>query len=203
MSINIDSYYQRREEIFNSIQDSSVVTKTILAILMACLTGILAQVIIPLPFTPVPVTGQTFAVLTAGLLLGKKYGTLSQVLYIGLGATLIPWFGGATGGLEVLFGSTCGYFVGFLLATYFIGLISEKYVNARKFWKMTAVIGVANFVLIYVPGLLGLAAFMYFSTGTVLGIGELLVMGLIPFIIGDIVKIVGASAVSKVFLPKE
>ena len=49
-----------------------------------------------------------FAVLTAGLLLGKKYGTLSQVLYIGLGATLIPWFAGATGGLEVLFGSTCG-----------------------------------------------------------------------------------------------
>ena len=203
MNININSYYEKRANIFNEIEESTVLTKTILAILMACLTGILAQVIIPLPFTPVPITGQTFAVLIAGLLLGKKYGTLSQVIYIGLGATLIPWFGGMTGGIEALFGSTCGYFVGFLLATYFIGYISEKYINARKFWKMTAIISIANFLLIYIPGLAGLEAFMYFTNGTLLSPVELLIMGFIPFIIGDIVKIVSASAVSKVFLPKE
>ncbi len=202
MNININSYYQKRENIFNSIQESTVVTKTILAFLMACLTGILAQIIIPLPFTPVPITGQTFAVLIAGLILGKKYGVLSQVIYIGLGATLIPWYGGMSGGFEILFGSTFGYFVGFLLAAYFIGAISEKYVNLRKFWKMCAIIGIANFFLIYVPGLIGLEAFTYINTGIVLAPIDLIIMGLVPFIIGDIVKIIGASAFSKVFLPK-
>ena len=202
MNIDINSYYQKRENIFNSIQESTVATKTILAFFVACLTGILAQIIIPLPFTPVPITGQTFAVLIAGLVLGKKYGVLSQLMYIGLGATVIPWFGGMTGGFQVLFGSTFGYFVGFILATYFIGSISEKYADLRTFWKMSAIIGIANFFLIYVPGLAGLEAFTYINTGIVLAPIDLMILGFVPFIIGDIVKIVCASAFSKVFLPK-
>ena len=202
MNIDINSYYQKRENIFNSIQESTVVTKTILAFLVACLTGILAQIVIPLPFTPVPITGQTFAVLIAGLLLGKKYGVLSQVIYIGLGATVIPWFSGMTGGFGILFGSTFGYFVGFILAAYFIGSISEKYANLRKFRNMLGIIAVANFFLIYVPGLAGLEAFTYITTGTILSPVELMILGFVPFIIGDVVKIIAASAFSKVFLPK-
>ena len=202
MNIDINSYYQKRENIFNSIQESTVVTKTILAFLVACLTGILAQIVIPLPFTPVPITGQTFAVLIAGLLLGKKYGVLSQVIYIGLGATVIPWFSGMTGGFGILFGSTFGYFVGFILAAYFIGSISEKYANLRKFRNMLGIIAVANFFLIYVPGLAGLEAFTYITTGTILSPVELMILGFVPFIIGDVVKIIAASVFSKVFLPK-
>ena len=68
---------------------------------------------------------------------------------------------------------------------------------------MLAVIGVANFACIYIPGLLGLALWAYLTQGTVLGIMDLLLMGLVPFIFGDIVKILGAAGVSKVFLPKE
>ena len=67
---------------------------------------------------------------------------------------------------------------------------------------MTAVIGIANFALIYIPGLAGLALFLT-SQGTAFGVMDLLMMGLIPFIAGDIVKILGAATVSKVFLPKD
>jgi biotin transport system substrate-specific component len=203
MNINLENYYSTRKSVFERIQDASTATKVLMSLLMACLTGIMAQIIIPLPWTPVPVTAQTFAVLCSGLFLGKKYGCLSQILYIVLGVAFIPWFGGMTGGLDVLLGSTGGFLIGFVIASYFIGLITEKYADARNFKKMAAVIGIANFALIYIPGLAGLALWFYLTQGTALGVVDLLMMGLVPFIAGDIVKILGAASVSKAFLPKD
>ena len=171
--------------------------------MMACFTGIMAQIIIPLPWTPVPITAQTFAVLCSGLFLGKKYGCLSQILYIVLGVAFIPWFGGMTGGLDIFLGSTFGFFIGFVIASYFIGAITEKYAEARNFTKMAVVIGIANFALIYIPGLAGLALWYSLTTGATLSVADLLMMGLVPFIAGDIVKVLGAASVSKVFLPKD
>ena len=202
MNINMENYYSTRKNIFERIQDASTATKVLMSLLMACFTGIMAQIIIPLPWTPVPITAQTFAVLCSGLFLGKKYGCLSQIFYVILGVAFIPWFGGMTGGLEILLGSTGGFLIGFIIASYFIGYITEKYANARNFTRMTAVIGIANFALIYIPGLAGLALFLT-SQGTAFGVMDLLMMGLIPFIAGDIVKILGAATVSKVFLPKD
>ena len=202
MNINMENYYSTRKNVFERIQDASTATKLLMSLLMACFTGIMAQIIIPLPWTPVPITAQTFAVLCSGLFLGKKYGCLSQILYVVLGIAFIPWFGGMTGGLEVFLGSTGGFFIGFIIASYFIGLITEKYAHARSFTKMALVIGIANFALIYIPGLAGLALFLGFQ-GTSVGIVDLLMMGLIPFIAGDIVKILAAASVSKVFLPKD
>ena len=201
MNINMENYYSTRKNVFERIQDASTATKLLMSLLMACFTGIMAQIIIPLPWTPVPITAQTFAVLCSGLFLGKKYGCLSQILYVVLGIAFIPWFGGMTGGLEVFLGSTGGFLIGFIIASYFIGLITEKYAHARSFTKMALVIGIANFALIYIPGLAGLALFLGFQ-GTTVGIIDLLMMGLIPFIAGDIVKILAAASVSKVFLPK-
>lgn len=203
MNTTIENYYVARKNIFERFQESSTATKVMMSFLMACITGLMAQIIIPLPWTPVPITAQTFAVLCSGLFLGKKYGCLSQILYVVLGIAFVPWFGGMTGGIEIFLGSTAGYFIGFIIAAYFIGYISEKYANSRNFTKMAAVIGVANFALIYIPGLLGLALWAYLTQGTVLEIMDLLLMGLVPFIFGDIVKILGAAGVSKVFLPKE
>ena len=203
MNINLENYYSTRKSVFERIQDASTATKVLMSLLMACLTGIMAQIIIPLPWTPVPVTAQTFAVLCSGLFLGKKYGCLSQILYIVLGVAFIPWFGGMTGGLDVLLGSTGGFLIGFVIASSFIGLITEKYADARNFKKMAAVIGIANFALIYIPGLAGLALWFYLTQGTALGVVDLLMMGLVPFIAGDIVKILGAASVSKAFLPKD
>ena len=199
----MDNYYSTRKNVFERIQDASTTTKILLSLLMACFTGIMAQIIIPLPWTPVPITAQTFAVLCSGLFLGKKYGCLSQILYIVLGVAFIPWFGGMTGGLETLLGSTGGFLIGFVIASYFIGAISEKYADARNFTKMAMVIGTANFALIYIPGLAGLALWFSLTQGTAIGIVDLLVMGLVPFIAGDIVKILGAASVSKAFLPKD
>ncbi len=203
MNINIENYYVVRKDIFERFQESSTATKVVFSFIMACITGLMAQIIIPLPWTPVPITAQTFAVLCSGLFLGKKYGCLSQIIYIVLGIAFVPWFGGMTGGLDVVLGSTGGYLVGFIIASYFIGYITENYAKARNFTRMFAVIGVANFALIYIPGLLGLALWSYLTQGTVLGIADLLLMGLVPFIFGDLVKIAAVSGLSKVCLPKE
>lgn len=203
MNINIENYYVARKDIFERFQESSTATKVVFSFIMACITGLMAQIIIPLPWTPVPITAQTFAVLCSGLFLGKKYGCLSQIIYIVLGIAFVPWFGGMTGGLNVVLGSTGGYFVGFIIASYFIGYITENYAKTRNFTRMFAVIGVANFALIYIPGLLGLALWSYLTQSTVLGIADLLIMGLVPFIFGDLVKIAAVSGLSKVCLPKE
>lgn len=203
MNINIENYYTARKNVFERFNESSTITKIVFSFLMACITGLMAQIIIPLPWTPVPITAQTFAVLCSGLFLGKRYGCLSQIMYVVLGIAFVPWFGGMTGGLEVLLGSTGGYLIGFVIASYFIGYITDKYEKARNFTRMFAVICVANFALIYIPGLLGLALWMYFAQGTVVGIADLLMMGLVPFIFGDLVKVAGAAGLSKVFLPKD
>ncbi len=203
MNINIDNYYSARKNVFERIQDASTATKLLMSLMMACFTGLMAQIIIPLPWTPVPITAQTFAVLCSGLLLGKKYGCLSQILYVVLGVAFIPWFGGMTGGVEVMLGSTGGFLIGFIIASYFVGHITEKYAKARNFTRMAIVIGIANFALIYIPGLAGLALWFNLTQGASIGIIDLLMMGLVPFIFGDIVKILGAAGVSKVFLPKE
>ena len=203
MNINMDNYYSTRKNVFERIQDASTATKVLMSLMMACFTGIMAQIIIPLPWTPVPITAQTFAVLCSGLFLGKKYGCLSQILYIVLGVAFIPWFGGMTGGLDIFLGSTFGFFIGFVIASYFIGAITEKYAKARSFTRMAAVIGIANFALIYIPGLACLALWYGLTQGAAIGVVDLLMMGLVPFIAGDIVKILGAASVSKAFLPKD
>ena len=74
--------------------------------------------------------------------------------------------------------------------------------KARSFTRMAITIGIANFILIYIPGLLGLAVWFSLTQGATLGVYDLLMMGLVPFIIGDIVKILGVASVSKIFLPK-
>ncbi|MCL2687016.1 MAG: biotin transporter BioY [Methanobrevibacter sp.] len=202
ISKNIDSYYYMRENLFDKIQNATNLEKLAMAFMMACLTGLLAQIVLPLPWTPVPITGQTFGVLISGLLLGKRFGVLSQVIYIVGGVLGVAWFGGMTGGLSVFLGSTMGYFIGFILAAAVIGHFSEKYANSRKFRKMSVIMLVANFGCIYIPGLIGLAIWMQTTQGAFPDIITLLIMGLVPFIIGDLIKIGGAAGLSKVALPK-
>ncbi|KZX15896.1 biotin transporter BioY [Methanobrevibacter cuticularis] len=202
MDINIDSYYEKREHIFEKIHNSTNLEKAAMVLLMACFTGLAAQIIIPLPWTPVPITAQTFAVLISGLFLGKKLGPLSQIVYILGGVLGIAWYGGMTGGIDILLGSTGGYFLGFIFASFFIGYFSEKYSKSRKFRNMLPIMLIANFVCIYVPGLIVLAIWYNLNIGGYPDILSLLIMGLIPFLVGDLIKIAGASIVSKVFLPK-
>lgn len=203
MEITINNYFEKRENLFKWRSNTSLINKVVLAFLVACFTGIMAQIIIPLPWTPVPVTGQTFAVLMAGILLGRYWGGISQALYLFVGLLGVPWFAGMTGGFMVLFTANAGYLIGFILAALFLGYFTDKYLESRKFIPMTGLMLFANFILIYIPGLIMLGIWIQSVTGTTPGIWDLLIMGFIPFIVGDLFKIGGAAALTKAITPKK
>ena len=92
----------------------------------ALLTAGAAPIVIPLGFTPVPITGQTFAVLLAGGVLGAFRGAASQILYVALGAIGLPFYAGGTGGWEVVTEATADYLVGFVVAAFVIGALAER-----------------------------------------------------------------------------
>jgi len=92
--------------------------------LFAAIIGILAQVTIPLPL--VPITGQTLAIGLAATILGARYGTISVIVYLGLGAVGVPVFAGMSGGLGSLVGPTGGFLFGFIPAAFIIGYYMEK-----------------------------------------------------------------------------
>jgi biotin transport system substrate-specific component len=188
---------------YNWRSNASNLTMILLSFLVACFTGLMAQVTIALPWTPILVTFQTFAVLTAGVLLGSKYGGFSMVLYTGLGIIGMPWFTSMNHGLSYVLSATGGYLVGFVIAAMFIGYVFDNYVNARKPKQCVLFMLIANFVCIYIPGLIGLYYGVLVTTGTSLGLPDLLIMGLIPFIVGDLIKIALASGIATSILPKE
>jgi len=191
-----------RYEVFRWRYELSIPRKLALAIGIAGLTGLLAQARIPLPWSPVPVTGQTFAVLLAAILLGRWWGGISLALYAGLGAAGLPWFSGWSGGVGYLAGPTGGYIIGFILAALFLGHFTDTYVRSRSFLSMLALMLFANFVLIYVPGLLLLGLWLKSVGGGSVTFTTLLSMGAIPFIPGDITKAVMAAALARGITPK-
>ncbi len=203
MEITIDNYFEKRYSLFKWRSETSNANKLVMAFFMACITGLLAQIIIPLPWTPVPITAQTFAVLIAGILLGRYWGGLSMVIYLLIGFLGVPWFTGMTGGIGVITGATGGFLIGFILTALFLGYFSDNYINARGFKSMLVLLLVSNFAFIYIPGLIGLGAWLYVVNGTIPGIWTLLAMGLLPFLLGDLIKIGGAAALAKAVTPKE
>jgi biotin transport system substrate-specific component len=204
MAVNaIDRARIMRYNAFQWRCELSVVKKIALALGMACVTGLVAQLRIPLPWTPVPITGQTFAALLAGILLGQWWGGISMLIYAGLGTAGLPWFYGWSGGLSHLAGPTGGYIIGFILAAFFIGHFSDKYVKARKFTRMLGLMLAANFVLIYIPGLVQLYLWLHLVEGNAVSIYAALTMGLFPFIAGDIMKAIAAAATAWVVTPKQ
>jgi len=170
--------------------------KAALAFAFAGLTGIGAQVSFYLPFTPVPVTLQVLPVLLSGVLLGKNYGALSQVIYASLGALGLAWFAGHSSGLEVLMGATGGYIMAFVLAAWLIGYFTDSYSGARSRVSQ-GVLMLAGIVVIYTLGAAQLSVVAGMSAkGAVL-------KGVAPFIPGDIFKALIAISVSSLVLPKD
>ncbi len=176
----------------------SIPQKIALAFGMAALTGLLAQVRIPLPGNLMPITGQTFAVLLAGVLLGRWWGGISLAIYAGLGFAGLPWFTGWASGL----GATGGYIGGFILAALFLGHFTDKYIRSRSFFSMLGLMLFANFVLIYIPGLVWLGLWLRMVQGDAATFIALLSMGVLPFIIGDVIKAVAAATIAKGITPK-
>ena len=180
----------------------SLTKKIGLALGMACIIGLAAQARIPIPWTPVPITAQTFAVLLAGVLLGRWWGGISAAIYAGLGVAGLPWFTGWASGVGHLAGPTGGYIIGFILTALVLGHFTDKYIGTRSFTKMLGIMLLANFVLVYVPGLTQLYLWLSLAKGEGLGLYQVLSMGLFPFIIGDIAKVIAATATARAILPK-
>ena len=145
------------------------------------LTALLTRIEIPL--TPVPITGQTFAVLLVGALLGSKRGALSMIVYLGSGLMGAPVFSNGGWGLSHLAGPTGGYLVGFVLAAFLVGNLSEIGWDRKV---LTTVLAMAfGTITIYLSGCLWLARFV--------GGDAVLQVGVLPFLIGDGLKIACAA----------
>ena len=173
----------------------------LLVLAMAGVTGVAAQVAIPLPFTPVPLTGQVFAVLLAGGLLGRRLGPGSQLAYLGLGLVGVPWFAPATGaawfstgGPAILLGATGGYLIGFVPAAALVGVLVDRGFAERGFAThlLTALAGVA---VVYAFGAVQLALVLGLSPD------QAFVLGAVPFFPGDVLKAVAAAGLLSGFLP--
>ena len=142
-----------------------------------------ALVVIPLPFTPVPLSLQTFAVLLTGAALGSRRGVASMALYLLAGVAGVPWFSAHQSGWAF---ASFGYVVGFVAAAWLAGRLAEAGAD-RQVLKNTGLLVVGN-VVIYAFGIAGLMAF------TGMGLPTALAKGVVPFLIGDVIKIAVAAA---------
>jgi biotin transport system substrate-specific component len=158
----------------------------ILILLGALFVAALAQIEIPLPFTPVPITGQTLGVLLAGAALGSTRGPASLLSYLVFGTIGLPFFAGGAHGLNILIGATGGYLIGFVIAAYVIGLLAERGLERNLRTSITPFL--IGTVIIYTCGVAWLTV--------VLGsFSEALEGGFIPFLIGDAIKLIAAALV--------
>lgn len=161
------------------------VKSVVLVVAFSLFIALSAQVVIPLPFTHVPITLQTFAVLLTGALLGSRLGALALVAYLFEGAAGLPFFRGGNGGwLYLALSPTAGYLLAFPLAAFLTGWLAERGWD-RKFLTAAAAIGLGSLVILS-GGWLGLLRFHSAQQAFALGV--------VPFIIGDIVKIALAAA---------
>ncbi len=158
----------------------------VLTAMFAALTAVGAAISIPLPFSPVPVTFATLAIMLAGAILGPKYGVITACLYILLGAIGLPVFHNFTGGIGILAGPTGGFIVGYPFIALLTGVltpIATKH-ESKKGLPLLAVLSYIASLICYIPGL----AWFVVSTGSTLESG--LAMCFLPFIPGDILKAV-------------
>ncbi|MEU7178519.1 biotin transporter BioY [Streptomyces celluloflavus] len=143
----------------------------------AALTGVAAQIAVPVPGSPVPVTGQTFAALLVGASLGAGRGLLSLVLYALVGMAGVPWFAGGASGAG---GATFGYVLGMLLAATAVGALARR--GGDRGALRTAGTMAAGTALIYAVGV------PYLALSTGMSFGQALAAGLVPFLLGDALK---------------
>ncbi len=157
----------------------------------ALLLAVASQIRIPLGFTPVPINGGTFAVMVIGAALGAGRGAAAVGVYLVAGMIGFPVYAGASGGIDVAFGATGGYLLGYLVAAVLIGAAAERGADRRVRSAIPAML--AGSVVIYVLG----ASWLAVSLGVPMfgWTNSAWSMGVAPFIAGDIAKMVLAGLV--------
>ena len=178
--------------------NSDKIKKMVLAALFAALIAVGAYIRIPIAFSPVPITLQTFFVLLAAVALGRKWGVVSIVVYLLVGFIGFPVFTGGSGGIGILFGSSGGYLYSFILVAYLVGLLSEK-IQTKSiplFIISIFIISAFGSFLILGIGTIHLGAIGHMSfLAAALG-------GFIPFIVGDLIKSAAIALVASVVRKK-
>lgn len=159
--------------------------KMVLVALFAALTIVCAQLIIPLPFIPVPFSLSVVAIFTCGAVLDKKSAVLAQIIYILLGICGLPVFSGFSGGIQKIVGPTGGYIMAYPLMVFITSYLLEK-LNRNNFLHLAVAMG-AGLGICYLLGSIWLAFVQQIN------LWQAVVMGVIPFVLLDIVKI-GISA---------
>ncbi|MBJ7393332.1 MAG: biotin transporter BioY [Candidatus Nanopelagicales bacterium] len=147
---------------------------------LTAITVLSAQVIIPLPFTPVPLTMQTFAILFGAAAIGPFKSLIAQFAYLSLAALGLPVLAGDRGGIEAIFGATAGYLFAFLLASFVVGKLASR-ITTKRFQGVLLGYLVGS-LIIYAMGATWLAIY------TEKGFYYALLNGVVPFLIGDAIK---------------
>ena len=164
---------------------ASVTRDLVLITCASFATGLLAQAEIHLPFTPVTITLQPFAVFLIGAALGSRRAALTMLLYLAEGASGMPFFAGGASGPAHLVGPTGGYLLGFVPSAFVIGWFAERGWDRTPLRAFAAML--AGSILLFGCGLTQLAAFVPRD--------RVLAAGLYPFVAGDLVKMATAAAV--------
>ncbi|MBP2652024.1 MAG: BioY protein [Firmicutes bacterium] len=158
----------------------------IYAAFFAALTAVLGFVSIPLPFSPVPVSGQSMGIMLAGSMLTARQAGFSVLTFILIGAIGIPVFSGFAGGVGVVLGPRGGYYFGFLIGTVVIALLKGTNNNP---WRLALANSIGGIIFVYLFGILWLS----FITG--MGIQKAFMAGALPFIPGDLFKAFSATII--------
>ncbi|MEV5983674.1 biotin transporter BioY [Streptomyces sp. NPDC052051] len=167
----------RPGEVLADLLPTSRVLDATLVLGGAALTGLAAQIAVPIPGTPVPVTGQTFAALLVGTALGARRGFLALALYALAGIAGVPWFADGASGAG---GASFGYVLGMLLASAVVGALARRGAD-RSAVRMAGVMLLGEAV-IYAVGV------PYLMLVTGMSLPAALAAGFVPFLIGDVLK---------------
>jgi len=184
MTASVTSLSPRRTTLADTLPGAAT-RDAVLVVGFALLTAVAAQVSIPLGFTPVPLTGQTFAVLLAGGTLGAARGAASQLLYLAMGLVL-PFYADGSKGWDVLSGTTGGYLVGFVIASALVGWMSERGQDRKIGTAIPAFL--AGTALIYTLGALWLGHEIDVPFTAAAGEPSAIAYGVAPFLVGDVIK---------------
>ena len=164
--------------------------RMVYAALMAALTA--AGAYIAIPVGPVPIVLQNLFIMLAGLLLGGRWGLISVAVYLLAGAVGLPVFAGGTGGVGKFVGPTGGYLLGFAAAAYLIGIISER---GRGRVAIDVMAMIAGTLIIYAFGV------SWLKVVTGMSFSKALTVGMLPFLIGDAIKIAAAIPIARALRP--